>query len=79
MHPYGFDRAIVSVFTGKEIFMQNRLKSPVLWISCASLFAFVLKVWVGWEIPGFDEFTELLLGVLIAFGVVNNPTDGERF
>lgn len=59
--------------------MSNRLKSPVLWISCASLFAFIMKAWVGWEIPHFDEFTELLLGVLIGFGVLNNPTDAEHF
>lgn len=59
--------------------MQNRLKSPVLWVACASLFTFVMKTWVGWEIPQFDTFTELLLGVLIAFGVVNNPTDNQHF
>lgn len=59
--------------------MKERLKSPVLWLSCAALLAFVLKSWVGWEIPQFDTFTELLLAVLIAFGVVNNPADKERF
>ena len=59
--------------------MQKRLQSPVLWVSCAALFTFIMKTWVGFEIPQFDKFTELLLGVLIAFGVVNNPTDGENF
>lgn len=59
--------------------MKERLKSPVLWVSCLALFAFVCKAWVGWEIPQFDTFTELALAVLVAFGVVNNPSDHERF
>lgn len=59
--------------------MQSRLKSRVLWIAVAALIAFVTKEWLGWEIPKFDEFVELLLGVLVAFGVVNNPTDKSHF
>ncbi|MBE7025053.1 MAG: holin [Ruminococcaceae bacterium] len=59
--------------------MKERLASPVLWLAVAALFTFVMKNWVGWEIPKFDEFVELLLAVLIAFGVVNNPTDQENF
>ena len=59
--------------------MHVRLKSPVLWLSCLALFAFVAKVWVGWNIPQFDTFAELFLAVLVAFGVVNNPTDKKHF
>ena len=59
--------------------MDKRLKSPVLWISCLSLLAFVTKTWMGFEIPQFDTFSELLLAVLVAFGVVNNPTDTRHF
>ena len=59
--------------------MQNRLKSPVLWMALAALFAFITKEWFGWEVPRLDEFMDLLLGVLVAFGVVNNPTDSEKF
>ena len=59
--------------------MQNRLKSRVLWLAVAALIAFVTKEWFGLEIPKFDEFVELLLTVLIAFGVVNNPTDQKHF
>ncbi len=59
--------------------MKERIKSPVLWISMAALFAFITKNWFGWEIPKFDEFTDLLLAVLVAFGVVNNPTDRSGF
>ncbi len=59
--------------------MQKRIQSPILWLSCAALFSFVIKNWVGWDIPKFDEFVDLLLAVLIAFGVVNNPTDKLHF
>ena len=59
--------------------MQNRLKSRVLWMAVAALIAFVTKEWLGWEIPKFDEFVELLLAALTAFGVVNNPTDKNNF
>ncbi len=59
--------------------MQNRLKSWVLWMSVAALITFVTKEWFGWEIPKFDEFVELLLTVLVGFGVVNNPTDKQHF
>lgn len=62
---------------GKD--MQSRLKSRVLWMAVAALITFVTKEWLGWEIPKFDEFVELLLSVLVAFGVVNNPTDKSHF
>ena len=59
--------------------MKDRIKSPVLWLSMAALIAFITKEWIGWEIPKFDEFVELLLAALMAFGVVNNPTDKQHF
>ncbi len=59
--------------------MQNRFKSYVLWMAVAALVAFITKEWLGWEIPKFDEFVELLMAALVAFGVVNNPTDKEHF
>lgn len=59
--------------------MQNRLKSKVVWVSILALFYFVVKTWLGFEIPGWDMFVELLLAALVAFGVVNNPTDKNNF
>lgn len=59
--------------------MLSRLKSPVVWTTTAALIAFITKNWLGLEIPDFDVFIELLLGVLIAFGIVNNPTDKQHF
>lgn len=59
--------------------MKERLKSPVLLLAVAALIAFITKNWIGFEIPDFDQFIELLLAVLVAFGVVNNPTDRNHF
>ncbi|MBQ7033777.1 MAG: holin [Clostridia bacterium] len=59
--------------------MQNRFKSRVLWMAVAALIAFVTKEWLGWEIPRFDEFVELVMAVLVGFGVINNPTDKYNF
>lgn len=59
--------------------MLERLKSPVVWTTTAALVMFITKNWIGFEIPDFDVFVELLLGVLIAFGIVNNPTDKQNF
>ena len=59
--------------------MKERFKSPVLWTALIALIVFVLKTWCKIEIEGVDEFTELLLAVLIAFGVCNNPTNREGF
>lgn len=54
---------------------QNRLKSPVLWAGVLGLVALVAKNWFGVEIPGWDEITTAVLGILAVVGVVNNPTD----
>ncbi len=59
--------------------MKERFKSKVLWGALLALVAFVTKTWMGVEIPAFDTFAELLLAVLAAFGVLNNPTDKNHF
>ena len=59
--------------------MKERIKSPVLWLAIGALVAFVFKNWFGFEIPEWNTFVELFLAVLIAFGVVNNPTDKNNF
>lgn len=59
--------------------MLERLKSPVLLLAVAALVSFITKEWIGFEIPKFDTFFELLLAVLVAFGIVNNPADKEHF
>lgn len=57
----------------------ERLRSPVLWASIMALVFFVAKKWIGFEIPEWDTFVELVMAVLIGFGVLNNPTDKSSF
>jgi uncharacterized membrane protein len=59
--------------------MLKRFQSPVVWATLAALVAFITKEWLGFDIPKFDVFVELLLACLIAFGIVNNPTDKTKF
>lgn len=55
---------------------RNRLKSWVLWLSIAALIVWVVKTF--WHIDiskEADEFMNILLPIVVGFGVVNNPTD----
>ena len=61
-----------------ETMEQSRWKSPVLWLSIAALIAFVTKTWIGYEIPEFDTFVQLILSAAIAFGIVNSPDNKDR-
>ena len=54
---------------------QSRWKSPVAIAAIAALIFFVVKQWVGFEIPGWDEFIRLVLAAGIAIGIFNNPVD----
>ena len=58
---------------------QNRFKSWALWLSVAALVSFVLKTYLKYEVEGFDSLVNLVLVVLTGFGILNNPTDKERF
>lgn len=55
--------------------LVERLKSWALWLSIASLFAFVLKTYFNYEIPEFDTLVNMVLVVLAGFGIINNPTN----
>ena len=55
--------------------IKDRLKSPVVWTATAALIYFVTKEWLGFEIPGWDNFVYLLLAALVAFGIINDPTN----
>ncbi len=59
--------------------VQNRWKSPVAWAGIASVVFMVVKSWVGFEIPNWDGIVTTLISALIAFGVLNNPTNKEKF
>lgn len=55
---------------------QNRFKSWALWLSIAALIVYVVKISTGYDLgPIWDELSELLLPVLVGFGIINNPTE----
>lgn len=61
------------------ITIQNRYKSWALWLSVAALLTFVTKTYFGYEIPEADKLVNLILVVLTGFGILNNPTEGDKF
>ena len=59
---------------------MERFKSWALWTSIAALVVFCVKEFAGVDISGtVDGSLSALLPVLIAFGIVNNPTDRNHF
>lgn len=60
--------------------MQNRFKSWALWVSIAALVVFCVKEFAGIDISStVDGLMNVLLPVLVGFGIINNPTDKENF
>ena len=58
----------------------NRFKSWVVWVSIGALIVFCAKEFAGVDIAEtVDGLLNVLLPVLVAFGIVNNPTDREHF
>lgn len=56
--------------------MQNRFKSWALWTSIAALVVFCVKEFGGMDVSEtVNGLLDVLLPVLVAFGIVNNPTD----
>ena len=59
---------------------QNRFKSWALWLSVAALVVFCVKEFAGLDISDtVNGLMNVLLPVLVAFGIVNNPTDRTNF
>lgn len=54
---------------------QNRFKSWALWLAIAALIVFCVKTFVGIDITEpVNGFMNVLLPVLVGFGIVNDPT-----
>lgn len=54
----------------------ERFRSWALWVAIAALVVFCVKKTTGIDISKtVDEFMDLLLPVLIGFGIINNPTN----
>ena len=59
---------------------MERFKSWALWTAIAALVVFCVKEFAGVDISStVDGLLNVLLPVLVAFGIVNNPTDRNRF
>ena len=59
---------------------QNRFKSWALWLAIAALVVFCVKEFTGVDISSpVNEIMDLVLPILVAFGVINNPTNRGNF
>ena len=62
----------------KEIL--SRFKSWAVWLSIGALVVFCAKEFGGIDISAtVDGLLDVLLPLLVAFGIVNNPTDKGHF
>jgi uncharacterized membrane protein len=62
----------------KEIL--NRFKSWAVWVSLGALVVFCAKEFAGVDVSStVNGLLDVLLPLLVAFGIVNNPTDKNHF
>ena len=58
----------------------KRFKSWAVWLSLGALLVFCAKEFGGIDISAtVDGLLNVLLPILVSFGIVNNPTDRQRF
>lgn len=58
----------------------SRFKSWAVWVSLGALVIYICKTFGGVDLSNeVNGFLDVLCPVLIAFGVVNNPTDRKNF
>lgn len=58
----------------------DRFKSWAVWLSLGAFVTFCVKEFCGIDISAtVDGFLNVLLPVLVAFGIVNNPTNKTGF
>lgn len=64
-------------------FIKNilkRFKSWAVWVAFGAFAVFLAKEFGGIDISAtIDGLLNVLLPLLVAFGIVNNPTDKENF
>lgn len=58
----------------------NRFKSWAVWLSIGALVVFCVREFGGVDISAtVDGLLDVMLPLLVAFGIVNNPTDSKHF
>lgn len=61
-------------------YFLNRFKSWALWTAIAALVVFLIKEFTGLDLnEQVNGFLNVLLPVLVGFGILNNPTDRTKF
>ena len=69
----------ITVSTATAVTKQSRLRSWPLWLAVASLVVFCVKEFFKVDISeSVNGLLNVLLPVLVGFGIVNNPSDGEN-
>ena len=58
----------------------SRFKSWAVWLALGAMIVFIVKTFCGIDISTeINGFLDVLCPLLIAFGIVNNPTDSKHF
>lgn len=56
--------------------LKEKLKSWPMWLAIAALIVFLVKTFTGIDISEtLNGFLDVLLPVLVGFGIINNPND----
>jgi uncharacterized membrane protein len=56
--------------------IKEKLKSWALWVAMAALIVFCVKEFTGVDISGtVNGLLDVLLPVLVGFGIINNPNN----
>lgn len=64
---------------------QNRFKSKVVWLSLASALFLIYNTlanefgWVTINAGSFETVINAFLGILVTFGILNDPTSSDKF
>ena len=63
---------------------QDRIRSKAVWVSVISLILLIFNSFgifkkIGAEETAFKTIFEMILTILVGFGILNNPTDKENF
>ena len=60
--------------------IKEKFRSWALWVALAALIVFCVKEFAGVDISGtVDGLLDVLLPVLVGFGIVNNPNNRNGF
>ena len=60
--------------------IKEKMRSWPMWLAMAALIGFLVKTFGGIDISTtMNDFLNVLLPVLVGFGIVNNPNERKKF